>query len=155
MHRLHTLMVAWMTSGCTSESTVATLGEAGLVVWSTTVFHRGEAPGSWAEADFSVGTAYRVSALLTDAGTSAILEPDTIEQRLRTADGPDAGRVDALGEYSASGVEVIRMRPELVGVLYLEAVYQEDVVDVVPLDVMAGRLQVDDGVVYGVDDGRW
>ena len=63
--------------------------------------------------------------------------------------------VDALGEYSASGVEVVRMRPELVGVLYLEAVYQDDVVDVVPLDVMAGRLQVDDGVVYGVGDGRW
>lgn len=155
MHRLHLFMVAWMASGCTSESTVATLGEAGLVVWSTTVFHRGEAPGSWAEAAFSVGSSYRVSALLTDAGTSAILEPDTIEQRLRTANGPDAGNIDVLDEYSASGVEVIRMRPELAGILYLEAVYQDDVIDVAPLDVMPGRLQVDDGVVYGVDDGRW
>jgi hypothetical protein len=148
-------MVAWISSGCTSESTVATLGEAGLVVWSTTVFHRGEGPGSWDQAEFVVGTPYRVSALLTDDGSSAILEPHTIEQRLRVADGPDAGSVEALGEYTTSDIEVVRMRPEVVGTLYLEAVYQGNVVDVAPLEVMAGRVEVDDGVVYGVEDGRW
>jgi len=29
------------------------------------------------------------------------------------------------------------------------------VVDVVALSVMSGRVLVDDGVVYGADDGRW
>ena len=155
MNRFFVTMVAWMTSGCAEASTVATVGEAGLLGWSAPVHHRADHGDSWTEAEFMVGTAYRVSAWLTDAGRSAILEPSGIEQRLRTADGPDGGKVEGLGEVSEAGIERVRMVPARPGTLYLEAVYQGDVVDVAPLTVTAGRLEVDDGVVYGVDDGRW
>ena len=125
------------------------------MVWSAPVFYRGSAPDSWDEAEFVVGTAYRVSALLTDAGTSAVLDPSAIEQRLRTVDGPDGGGLDGLGEVSEAGIERVRMVPARAGTLYLEAEYQGDVIDVAPLTVVSGRIEVDDGVVYGVDDGRW
>ncbi len=155
MSRIFSALCAVLTVGCASESTVATVGEAGLLVWATTVFHGSDAPDSWADADFLMGAAYRVTAELTADGSSAILEPQTIGQRLRLADGAQGGTVEPLGQYSASIIEEVRMTPETTGTLYLEAIYQDDVVDVVALTVLSGRIQVDDGVVYGVDDGRW
>ena len=155
MNRLLSALCASIAVGCASESTVAIVGEAGLLVWVTTVFHGSDAPDSWADADFVVDASYRVSTELTEAGSSAILEPQTIAQRLRMADGAAGGTVEPLGAYSASVIEEVRMVPGTTGTLYLEATYQGDVVDVVALSVMSGRVQVDDGVVYGADDGRW
>jgi hypothetical protein len=145
----------WCAAGCASEQTVAVLGEAGLVAWSTTVYYSGDAPSSWAEAAFAAGDSYTLTAVLTDDGTSSILAPDTITHRLRFADGESAGTVEHREEWSSAGIPIVDAEPTTAGTAYLEALYQGEVVDVVAMTVIAGRVQVDDGVVYGVDDGRW
>jgi len=156
------LMRAWCASvglialsGCVSEQSVAILGEAGLIAWSTTVYYTGDAPTGWEDASFATHQPYTITAVLTDTGTSSILEPHTVTHRLRDADGADAGEVEHLEDLSSSGIPSFRAVPGHAGTIYIEATYQDEVVDVAALTVIAGRVQVDDGVVYGPDDGRW
>lgn len=135
---------------------MAVLGEAGLIAWSTTVYYTGAAPSGWEDARFVTGQPYTITAVLTDDGAAVVDAPELLVHRLRTAADDDAGTVELEGGVSSAGIPSVVATPADSGTLYLEAASSTGVVDVVALTVSAGRVQVDDGLVYGVDaDGRW
>lgn len=140
-------------AGCASGQTVGVVGEAGLLAWATEVWYSGSAPSGWADARFAQGQPYRVSALLTDAGAAAIVAPETVTHRLRDAAGAVVGVVEPTGEVSSSGVPGFVLTPEQPGVVYLEARYGGEVVDVAPLEVVPGRVVLDDS--DDDDPARW
>ena len=150
-------------TGCAATTTVETVGEAGLLVYRTTVMHTGRAPSSWSEARFALGESYAVSVELTELGTASLSEPAAVEHRLQAAGEyaatPDdeelAGEVVHHSPVDDRDVPDLELHLEMAGTLWLEARVGEESVDVVELQVVAGHLEVPDGVVYGREDGRW
>jgi len=149
--------------GCASTATVETLGEAGLLVYRTTVMHGGQAPAGWSDAHFALGETYAVSVDLTELGAASLSAPDAVVHRLQassdyasTAQGDgQAGLVVHHPPIDSRDVPDLDLTPAEVGALWLEARVDGATVDVVKLQVVAGRVEVSDGVVYGPEDGRW
>ena len=150
-------------TGCASTATVETVGQAGLLVYRTTVMHTGSAPSSWSEARFAVDEPYLVTVDLTELGAASLSEPDTVVHRMQVAgeyvESPDddslAGEVVHLPVVDGRDVPDLQLTFSAAGTVWLEAQVAGESVDVVELEVVAGHVEVPDGVVYGREDGRW
>ena len=150
-------------TGCASSTTIETVGEAGLLVYRTTVMHTGSPPSTWADAHFALGETYAVTVELTELGAASLSEPDAVVHRMQVAGeyaaAPDeeslAGEVVHLPAADGRDVPDLELTFSMAGTVWLEALADGESVDVVELEVVAGHVEVPDGVVYGREDGRW
>jgi len=162
---MHKLRVALLLSGvgCGGSTTVETVGEAGLLVYRTIVFHGPTPPASWSEAHFAVNETYAVSISLTELGAASLSAPDAVTHQLYASqdyvasdeDDTQAGVLKLHPSADSRDVPDLNLTPLEAGTLWLEAHVEGDAVDVVRLQVVAGHLEVADGVVYEPEDGRW
>lgn len=161
MRRIALLLVVGM--GCGGSTTVEAVGEAGLLVYQTTVFHGPTQPDSWSDAHFALHETYAVAISLTDLGVASLSEPAAVSHQLYASqdyvepgrDTEQAGLLELYSSGDSRDVPDLDLTPLKAGSLWLEAHSAAGVVDVVRLQVVAGHLEVADGVVYEPEDGRW